>query len=1210
MRKSIILVLLLLVLTPFVSTEPSVANAQGWRLFSGKIKEDALKKKQDPDADGEAQQEELPPLFDVSRKDREEEQIPLLPEESSSEQTVPQGETQGHDEPPVQRGVRTPVSEGGMLDFSSALTDDAAELSGDADNIPQTYSETNFAPALPSYRNFPEQKNDARLNDVCFVSPTQGWAVGDRGVVWKTADAGANWVLAETPTDANLFGVSFLDENYGLAVGGRVNPTSHAGQGVVLRTIDGGLTWGEVPTAAFPILRDVKIIDEEYAWIAGDSSDLYPSGLFFSTDTGVEWIRVDGNKRGGWSSALYDPIEQLGVGVTTEGDVQGVDGAQAEQKPLSLGTRRARDVVYDGTTQRAWVVGDQGLTLVSSDFGDNWSQTPGGFPNESQNYFDLSGVVALDGFVGVVGTPGSLFFYSDDGGNVWNAAPTGVNTPLRKAAFIDRNNGWAVGDLGVIVATNDGGRTWKLQRSGGTRVAMLGIFGRAEDVPIEALVQLAGDGGFLTEIALVAREADKEGLAAEIPFVERFNEALVETGASGMTQASLFVLNPAVQRDSIEQILARFDAENDGDGLMRFRERLVRLLRIWRPSLLLTADSLLDDGAGNAVQIPDSLNINTPEGARALVGALAVNSANLDQRPHDPFQELLLRELPGAVRNAADPTVFPEHLTACNLEPWSVKKARALCRGKTQGNLSIDSNYFCVSLGRTIAEIAANARAILSDSKQTRDTTNFQTLFSAVPTKYADKIFFDGLDLPYGCDARRARQSALANSADALASRAGDRRQKLGVVDALTRKSSNKSTSGSILLAQLRENIQGVDPDFAVEYLETVGRRFAEQGALAAAEEAYSLVALEMPDHPQSVEAFTWLVQYYSGTEPKRRAQLRGEVTLNENWNDRLLNAQRLGDTIRDFAPEAYMAPEIRFPLAAAQLKSGDLEGAMNFYMIRSQASEDDVWGARAAAEYWLRAPVSDQRSTEKQFCPLSKFTCGRIFEKPYLDGAFEPSVWDSAQKVDLSTPFQEAPPLREPTLAERSAKMWRQKNKAFSKQIGTNVMFAHDSEYLYLGVTCQKTPGVNYSDQETAPKSDLADALNEASGTGANSEKPSRERDADQTFYDRVELLFDLDGDYATAYKFVFDCRGWLSDSNWNEPKWNPAIFVAKSETSSMWTIEAAIPLAELTDRPPAQGEVWRVAMRRIVPGVGIECWNVENSDSGENAFGLMEFE
>ena len=136
------------------------------------------------------------------------------------------------------------------------------------------------------------------------------------------------------------------------------------------------------------------------------------------------------------------------------------------------------------------------------------------------------------------------------------------------------------------------------------------------------------------------------------------------------------------------------------------------------------------------------------------------------------------------------------------------------------------------------------------------------------------------------------------------------------------------------------------------------------------------------------------------------------------------------------------------------------------------------------------------------------------------------------------------------------------------------------------------------------------ADALNEASGTGANSEKPSRERDADQTFYDRVELLFDLDGDYATAYKFVFDCRGWLSDSNWNEPKWNPAIFVAKSETSSMWTIEAAIPLAELTDRPPAQGEVWRVAMRRIVPGVGIECWNVENSDSGENAFGLMEFE
>ncbi len=1199
MRKLLVVPILLFLLTPFVSTDSNVANAQGWRLFSGKIKEEALEKKNaDARENAGDQEEELPPLFDVTRKDRENLEANDVP---------PQTE---EDEEPVQRGVRSPVSEGGMLNFSDVLTDDAAEYSGDADNLPPTYPTANFAPEPPSYRNFPEQKNDARLNDVCFVSPTQGWAVGDRGTIWRTTDGGNDWTLAETPTDANLFAVSFLDENYGLAVGGRVLPTSHAGQGVVLRTIDGGKTWGEIETAAFPILRDVKIVDEENAWIAGDSSDLYPSGLFFSADTGIEWIRVEGNKRGGWRAALFDPVEQLGVGVTTEGAIQSVEGARAEQNPITLGTRRARDVAYDGSTQRAWIVGDQGLTLVSADFGENWGPAPGGFPNDSQNYFDLSGVVARDGFVGVVGSPGSLFFYSEDGGNVWNAAPTGVTTPLRKVAFVDRANGWAVGDLGVVVATNDGGRTWRLQRSGGSRAALLGVFGRAEDVPVEALVQLAGDGGFLAQIALVAREADKEGVAAEIPFADRFNEALVEAGALGMTQASLFKLNPSAQRDSVDQILERFDAENDGDGLRRFQERLVRLLRVWRPNVIMTADSLLDDGAGDVGQIPDSINLSTPQGARALVGALAANSANLDERPRDAFQELLLRELPGAVKNAADPTAFPEHLTACGLEPWSVKKARALCRGKNQGNLTIDSDFFCASLGRPIAEIAANARAIASDDSEPRRTTNFQTLFCAVPTKYADKTFFDGFDLPYGCDARRARQSELANSADSLSARAGDRRQKLAVVDSLTGKNGNRRVKSDVLLAQLRGAIQGVDPDFAVDYLETAGRRFAEQGALTDAEEAYSIVALELPDRPKAAEAFAWLAQYYSGSEPKRRAQLQGEVTLNENPNDRLVNARNLADTIRDVAPEAYMAPEIRFPLAAAQLKLGDFDGAMKFYMTRSQASEDDVWGARAAAEYWLRAPQNDLRSTEKQYCPLGKFTCCRFLQKPYLDGSFESNVWDSAQRVDLSTPFQEAPPTREPTLAENNAKIWRQKNKAFSKRLGTNVMIAHDSEYLYVGVACQKAPEVDYPNRNVELKNDLADTLNAAAGGASENGETKRERDADMTRYDRVELLFDLDGDYTTAYKFVFDCRGWAFDSNWNEPGWNPEIFVANAETNATWTIEAAIPLAELAERSPDPNEVWRVAIRRIAPGAGIECWNVENSDSGEGAFGLMEFE
>ncbi|MDD5747461.1 MAG: DUF5719 family protein [Actinomycetota bacterium] len=50
-----------------------------------------------------------------------------------------------------------------------------------------------------------------------------------------------------------------------------------------------------------------------------------------------------------------------------------------------------------------------------------------------------------------------------DGGASWSSMA------LLDVSFADSNNGWAVGDGGVIIATNDGGTTWSLQASGTTK---------------------------------------------------------------------------------------------------------------------------------------------------------------------------------------------------------------------------------------------------------------------------------------------------------------------------------------------------------------------------------------------------------------------------------------------------------------------------------------------------------------------------------------------------------------------------------------------------------------------------------------------------------------------------------------------------------------------------------------------------------------------
>ncbi|MBQ7029011.1 MAG: hypothetical protein IJN32_02090, partial [Thermoguttaceae bacterium] len=188
---------------------PSSVDAQGWRLFVDDVKKEAKDER--------------------ARENG-------VPTDASSASTSDDGDSIAPDVPPLAPDAKTADANANVETPLDPNAVDPAKSLGDAeDYYPVDAAPSQYAPPLPSYRNFPEMKNDARLNDVCFVSPVKGWAVGDRGTIWTTVDGGANWNLADVPTDANLFAVSFFDENFGLAVGGRVVPATGVGVGVLLR---------------------------------------------------------------------------------------------------------------------------------------------------------------------------------------------------------------------------------------------------------------------------------------------------------------------------------------------------------------------------------------------------------------------------------------------------------------------------------------------------------------------------------------------------------------------------------------------------------------------------------------------------------------------------------------------------------------------------------------------------------------------------------------------------------------------------------------------------------------------------------------------------------------------------------------------------------------------------------------------------------------
>jgi hypothetical protein len=199
---------------------------------------------------------------------------------------------------------------------------------------------------------------------------------------------------------------------------------------------------------------------------------------------------------------------------------------------------------------------------------------------------------------------------------------------------------------------------------------------------------------------------------------------------------------------------------------------------------------------------------------------------------------------------------------------------------------------------------------------------------------------------------------------------------------------------------------------------------------------------------------------------------------------------------------------------------------------------------------------------------------CGKTAARPRLDGRLDDPVWQTAQPAVLTS-----------TLGDDG-------------QWPAAVMFARDSEYLYIAVNCRQAPGVNY----------------EGSAAG-------RTRDADLGSHDRVDIFLDLDRDYATYYHLTIDHRGWAADECFGDSSWNPTWYVAARTADGAWTAEAAIPWRELIGRAKltaAEGvsqagnplpSVWAIGIQRTVPGVGFQSWSTPASTTVRpEGFGYIE--
>ena len=331
-----------------------------------------------------------------------------------------------------------------------------------------------------------------------FVSATQGWAVGAGGIL-ATADGGAHW-RSQLSGSRDLTSVDFVNAADGWVVGSTA----------VLATTDGGARWTALPEPC-PVIRTVHFLSPTAGYAVAGGGTVSGSGPEVPDTGGVLLSTSDGGRS--WHPAA------------APADVQSACFSDARHGWLGAGGRLYRTAdggrAWTRLTGVSWNAGNPPalMSVECAAGGSAWALSVGPGAAMSQQshigyHADQAGADAIFAeqyfpHPGVTTTAGSPSAYAGPfsalspsaavfvdwcdacgyGTAPWDVATrsgavltkegdVGSVTQPTAASFLSAQAGWVAGsavEAGTagktrvqqrIVATSDGGRSWRLQYAG------------------------------------------------------------------------------------------------------------------------------------------------------------------------------------------------------------------------------------------------------------------------------------------------------------------------------------------------------------------------------------------------------------------------------------------------------------------------------------------------------------------------------------------------------------------------------------------------------------------------------------------------------------------------------------------------------------------------------------------------------------------------
>jgi photosystem II stability/assembly factor-like uncharacterized protein len=268
------------------------------------------------------------------------------------------------------------------------------------------------------------------------------WLTTKSGAVWSSGD-GEQFSLRGRPTDAALLALVCVNHLDGWAAGSA---------GTIIGTHDGGATWAVEPTGVRTTLRAIAFADTRNGMAVGDAGT-----ILRTVDGGDHWTPVVVTDADLWSVALSTVDGQAWVvgagGVMLHSSDRGV----SFDPPRTVASAGLRAIRFAGEAGIGVAAGDGGILLVSRDGGARWQELAAHAPA------DLHGLSLSDDGqrVMAVGAAG-LIWRSSDAGASWQRVDTGDARALAAIGFSDEvaGRGWAVGEHGALLVTNDYGASF------------------------------------------------------------------------------------------------------------------------------------------------------------------------------------------------------------------------------------------------------------------------------------------------------------------------------------------------------------------------------------------------------------------------------------------------------------------------------------------------------------------------------------------------------------------------------------------------------------------------------------------------------------------------------------------------------------------------------------------------------------------------------